>query len=297
MAQLWFKFWAKDYLADGKVACLSFEQRGILLTLWAYAWEEGSIPSSPEDLAALLRDDASAMRSHCEWLAAFFVPHPSAPSRWVSPRLELERAEADRRGSLARESAKKRWDSHLERMRSHSDGIATALPSQCDLDAGQGQGIGKEIPPIVPPRGDAKPRSPRGRSYGLVMSAMDPETREEFLRAWNGYPTQGWNFETKAWADRRRNQEGTAKRYVEILAHNQIPTPHGPRLTARDLTDLTLFFVASRKRTAERKSEHLNVPSIENFYSAVDGVKANPWQNAASAWLASLLQQEVAHVG
>jgi len=149
------------------------------------------------------------------------------------------------------------------------------------------------------PCGDAasapSPRSkaPRGRSFGLVMSSMPEEVRGEFLRAWEGYPTEAWNFETKTMAPRRRNQEGTAKRYMEILEHNRIRTPWGDRLTAKDLTDLTLFFVAARKRHAIAKSEHLNVPGIENFFSSIDGPKSNPWQNAANAWLASLASVKV----
>ena len=116
---------------------------------------------------------------------------------------------------------------------------------------------------------------------------MSEEVRKEFLRAWDGYPAEGWNFETKNWARRRLNQEGTAQRFVEILEHNTVATPHGPKLTAVDLADLTLFFVAARRRHAERKSEHLNVPCIENFFSTMDGPKASPWKNAVAAWIQS----------
>jgi hypothetical protein len=116
---------------------------------------------------------------------------------------------------------------------------------------------------------------------------MPPGIREEFLRAWDGYPIEAWNFETKSMASRRRNQEGTAKRFMEILEHNRIATPWADRLTAKDLADITLFFVAARKSHAEHRSEHLNVPAIENFYNTVEGPKANHWQNAASAWLTS----------
>lgn len=134
----------------------------------------------------------------------------------------------------------------------------------------------------------AESRAPRGRSYCLTLSSMPQGTREEFLRAWDGYPTEAWNFETKSMASRRRNQEGTAKRFMEILQHNRIATPWADRLTAKDLADITLFFVAARKSQSERRSEHLNVPAIENFYNTIEGPKANHWQNAASAWLTSL---------
>lgn len=127
------------------------------------------------------------------------------------------------------------------------------------------------------------------------MSSMPEAVRLEFLRAWEGYPTEAWNFETRTMASRRKNQEGTAKRFLEILEHNQIPTPFGPKLTAHDLTELTLFFVAARRRHAAAKSEPLNVPCIENFYSTVDGPKANAWQNAATAWLSWLASEAKRH--
>lgn len=281
MAQLWFKFWSKDYLADAKIAMLSYERRGILQTLWAYAWEEGSIPSDPELLGGLLRIDANAMRTHCDWIATFFVKHPSDPTRLVSPRLELERVDVDLRGAKARESAKKRWDKHLDSMRSHSEGNAKAMRRQCVSHASQSQSTESTNPPTPLAGG----RKPKGRSYGLTLTSMAEDVRGQFLRAWGAWPTQAWHSDQKVWGRRRTNQEGAAKRFQEILEHNTVATPRGPKLTAVDLADVALFFVGARQRHAERTSTHLNVPTIENFFSTVERDKANPWQNAAAAWI------------
>lgn len=156
---------------------------------------------------------------------------------------------------------------------SPSPSTATATPPSAGAEG--------QLQPMPP----KKARPPRGRNYSLTLTSMDEAVRREFLRAWDGYPAEGWNFQTKGWARRRLNQEGTAQRFVEILQHNQIKTLRGDRIDAEALADITLYFVAARRRHAERKGEPLNIPCIENFFSAVDGAKANPWQNAASAWL------------
>lgn len=139
MAQLWFKFWAKDYLGDGKVGCLSYEKRGILQTLWAYAWEEGSIPSDPCLIAELLKLSQSVVKKkHIGWIQDFFVPQPENSARLISPRLELDRMDADEKGSKARESALKRWSGR--NANASADAMRTDMPQPCVQHAGQGQG-------------------------------------------------------------------------------------------------------------------------------------------------------------
>lgn len=175
MAQLWFKFWAKEYLADAKVRCLTYEQRGILQTLWAFAWEEGGVPSDPATLGVMLGIPAKAMRSHCGWIGRFFVPHPSDPSKMISPRLEMDREEADNKGSKARESALQRWNKRKANVDANAspnaspNAMRTHVPTQCEQvcvsDAGQGQGTESTTPP-TPPRGEPKPK--RGPRKGKI---------------------------------------------------------------------------------------------------------------------------------
>lgn len=160
MAQLWFKFWAKDYLGDGKVRTLTYEQKGILQALWSLAWEEGGIPSDPDQLANMLGIPAKAVRTHSVWICRFFVQSLSDPSKMVSPRLELERAEADSRGSKARESAFRKWEKFYAN--AHANGDANAdenavhsdMPKPCVLHAGQGQG--QKLLTPTPSRGSGK---------------------------------------------------------------------------------------------------------------------------------------------
>lgn len=188
MAQLWFKFWAKEYLADTKVRCLSYEQRGILQTLWAFAWEEGSIPGDPAMLGNMLGLPAKAMRTHCEWIPRFFVANPSDPTRMISPRLELDRAEADAKGSKARESALQRWnkrDANAYANASNSD-EQTQCVDPCVSHAGQGQGQKELITTPLPPKGgtEQKPKRSR-RSQEEILSPFPAEVRLVLKGLWS----------------------------------------------------------------------------------------------------------------
>lgn len=174
MAQLWFKFWAKEYLADAKVRCLTYEQRGILQTLWAFAWEEGSIPSDESTLGTMLGIPAKAMRTHMQWVNRFFHPSIEDASRLISPRLELDRAEADAKGSKARESALARWSK--VNANAYADASNPDMPPQCDnpcVDhAGQGQG--HELIKTPTPSGPGKPkREPKPKVLGDWPPELD----------------------------------------------------------------------------------------------------------------------------
>lgn len=173
MAQLWFKFWAKEYLSDSKVRRLSYEQRGILQALWAFAWEEGSIPSDINELGNMLGLPAKAMRTHYEWITRFFIPSESDASKLVSPRLEMDRIEADAKGSKARESALQRWskrnaNASPDAMRTHEQ---TECDTPCVSHAGQGQ---KEITTPLPPAGG---RQRKRRSREEITSGYPEQVR------------------------------------------------------------------------------------------------------------------------
>jgi uncharacterized protein YdaU (DUF1376 family) len=165
MAQLWFKFWAKEYLADAKVRSLTYDKRGILQTLWAFAWEEGSIPADHEALGMMLGIPAKAMRTHCEWISRFFVADPSDSSRLVSPRLEMDREEADAKGSKARQSALQRWSKR--NANAYANALPTDMQTQCEQvcvsHAGQGQGTEKESTPSTTSQGSRGTKAKKAR--------------------------------------------------------------------------------------------------------------------------------------
>ena len=165
MAQLWFKFWAKEYLADAKVRALTYEKRGILQTLWAFAWEEGSIPADHEALGMMLGIPAKAMRTHCEWISRFFVADPSDSSRLVSPRLEMDREEADAKGAKARQSALQRWSKR--NANAYANALPTDMQTQCEQvcvsHAGQSQSTEKESTPSTTSQGSRGTKAKKAR--------------------------------------------------------------------------------------------------------------------------------------
>ena len=197
MAQLWFKFWAKEYLADAKIRSLTYEQRGILQTLWGFAWEEGSIPSDMKQVGMMLGIHANAMRTHSEWIARFFVVDPSDESKLLSPRLELDRMEADSRGAKARESALYRWsERNANAMRQgmpklcerNANAMRQGMPKLCEHDAGQGQGQGTASLPPTPLSSATgkKVREKKGSAAAMILN--DPEANRRFQEAWQIHP-------------------------------------------------------------------------------------------------------------
>lgn len=152
MAQLWFSFWANEYLSDGKIRVLTYEKRGILQTLWAFAWNDGSIPSDPEELGVMLGIPTKTMRSHCEWITKFFIPHHALDGRMVSPRLEIERIRIEAKGAKASDSARVRWDKQRN-ANAYANASETHMRTPCVDHATQTQ---KEITNPLPPTGSGE---------------------------------------------------------------------------------------------------------------------------------------------
>ena len=176
MAQLWFKFWSKEYLADAKIRALTYEQRGMLQTLWSFAWEEGSIPSDMKQVGMMLGVHTNAMRTHSEWISRFFVTDPSDSSKLLSPRLELDRAEADSRGSKARESAMQRWS------KSHANALPTQCEGGCESHAGQGQGKLKTT---------TAPAGRKRRNKDQVLHGFSPDVQRVVRELYPIWPKEG----------------------------------------------------------------------------------------------------------
>ncbi len=132
---LWFKIYAAETLSDERFQGWTVDERGAWFTLLLTAWREGSIPGDQTSLARLLHVDASAMRLLWSAIGDRFVPHPDFPGRLTSPRLEMEREEAEKLREKKSEAGKKgatsRWETekkrHSKRMRVPSVNGATAM--------------------------------------------------------------------------------------------------------------------------------------------------------------------------
>jgi hypothetical protein len=92
----WFKIYAAETLSDSNFQGWNQEERGAWFSLLLVCWREGSIPSDLSSLGRLLHLDGTDMRRVWSAIGSRFVEHLDHPGRLTSPRLEMEREEAER---------------------------------------------------------------------------------------------------------------------------------------------------------------------------------------------------------
>jgi hypothetical protein len=163
----WFKVYAAETLSDSNFQGWTIEERGAWFTLVLVCWREGSIPGDQTSLAKLLHVDGGGMRSLWSAIGSRFIEHLDHPGRLTSPRLEMEREEAERlvskRAEAGKRGATSRWSKgnqrHSNRMRLSSAGNATAM-------ANDGDQIRTE-------------QNSTEQSIGLVLSKDEWRTRRE----------------------------------------------------------------------------------------------------------------------
>jgi uncharacterized protein YdaU (DUF1376 family) len=129
----WFPFYAADWLTDEQVVVMSLAARGAYITLLAYHWREGSIPSDTEALRKLVGADQSEWPDLWTEMLGAFSEH--APGRLVNPRLsrmlKSDRASAEHRVEHARTAAKARWSQRVNAP-SMPDACSNMLPSESE---------------------------------------------------------------------------------------------------------------------------------------------------------------------
>lgn len=91
-AHVWFPMYCRDWLADGKVRGCTGAQRGILVDLWCYQWQDGQLPN---DLSALCRMLGSVEPSDVQHVVALFFEATSDGLFLRSPRLFREQKQAE----------------------------------------------------------------------------------------------------------------------------------------------------------------------------------------------------------
>lgn len=280
MAQLWFSFWANEYLSDGKIRVLSYEKRGILQTLWAFAWSDGSIPSDPEELGMMLGIPAKAMRTHCDWIARFFESHPGLPGRLVSPRLELERERIEKKGAKASESARVRWERsrNANASETHQEGICerNANASETDMRIGcvghATQTQSKETTKPLPLSGQGRAKASKGEDLGNY-----PDELRESLSRWRALLS--W-MKTPEIAD----QFPAEKRYVAAGAGTTEATwkawekrmqarVQGHAVTHGDMAQAIGSWEQAKRRKAEQGVQ-LSAPMLPTLINSDDFVDA-----------------------
>jgi uncharacterized phage protein (TIGR02220 family) len=109
-----FQFYPGDFLSDENVICMSFEERGIYITLLSNCWIQGSIPADHNKLEKLLPgiNDPSSLNNVLER----FNEMPGNPDRLINNRLEKEREKQDNfrdsKSESGKRGAEKRWENH-----------------------------------------------------------------------------------------------------------------------------------------------------------------------------------------
>lgn len=51
----WFPFYVDAYETDEKVRRLTYEERGVYLSMLCWQWREGSLPGRPQDVAVIMK--------------------------------------------------------------------------------------------------------------------------------------------------------------------------------------------------------------------------------------------------
>ena len=288
----YFPMYAQELLADGDFSVWTPAERGCWLTLSARCWVDGFIPSDLEILGRLCGEtDAKAMLKYWTSIASKFLPHPTLPDKFISPRIEHERdlsvKRAEKLSARGKAGATQRWKDKND-MLEHSLSISQAMLINAPQTHPQSNN-NNPLPPsgfsdvevVVPAKTIG--HKPKGRDFGIGELDLPDSMVQAFNRAWKGWPTKGWNFDTKSEAPRRIQKELALKRFEEIIRFNHITKADGSRLTEEELAEATLAWVKIRIREAGGGIP--NVPCIANFFSSVQGQK-NPWKDAVLAFFA-----------
>lgn len=103
----WFPFYPGDYLSSSRVARMTLEEQGAYLRLLCYQWQDGSIPSDPDERARLLAVPGEAQARLWPRLEPCFEENEDG--NLVNPRLQQERQTAlNRKRKLSRAGRKGR---------------------------------------------------------------------------------------------------------------------------------------------------------------------------------------------
>ena len=125
-----FQFYARDFLTDINVQLMSMEERGIYITLLAFAWLENGVPNDITVLSRLCGNPKDFEQSIQNVIKCFY----EQDGRLYNRRMESIRLEQKEKRAKASEAGKKgaqvRWQSDGKAMatplQSHSTATATA---------------------------------------------------------------------------------------------------------------------------------------------------------------------------
>jgi len=173
-----FQFYPGDFLSDENVISMTFEERGIYITLLCSCWIQGSIPADPSKILRLLpgfTGDELPMI-----IMDRFQEMEGNPERLINNRLEKERQKQEDFREIKSESGKrgaqKRWENH-EKKPSDSATLGNRPSNGCAI--------------VLPMAKNSSSVFSLQSSSSLNLNTH--EIYENFEQDWNLYPRKAGN--------------------------------------------------------------------------------------------------------
>lgn len=179
-----FLFYVKDWASSRRVQAMSYDERGRYLEMLIEQWQTGSLPATPEDIAALFGDTEAGWKRAWPQLSPCFSKR-LRDGRLVNPKLEAVRRERHRyqksQAASGLRGARARWRAH-------------------------GKPIGS---PSKPNGGSMANDGPDLISSDLISSDLTvPDLKQRFEAFWQIYPRKvGKDAAWRAWRKRRPTPE------------------------------------------------------------------------------------------
>lgn len=223
MASPWFRFFPKDYLGDTKVRVLTHQEKGILLDLWCYCAQDGSVPSDPAQLARLLKVSTREVSKALSVLRPFFQEEGGA---LVSVRLSNEIARYDEVVEKRKQAGSKGGSKRVANAQANASTQAQAELKSCLTEPEPEPEPEKDYP--LAPRGAPAPSAPvdpprrKRRSKEEILSPYGEDVKRvvsELMPVWPGF------HDPEEQKPIRFNRAAFALRVSEILAKHKNATP------------------------------------------------------------------------
>ena len=266
---------------------MNWAARGLYRELMDECWLKGSVPSTVDGIAEMFGVDPSEIDPLLpQIIRCFKVTNGSMVSLFI----EEIRTETDARRVI---QANRRLgkDKHGEpRLSTVNPGEPqTTAPNQSEVEEKRREekreketttttltGVSQPLP-LEEPKKVKAPAKPKGKDFGIGALDLPQNLVDAFDRVWDGWPSKGWNYQTRTAAPRRINRELSLTRFSEIVQFNHVQKADGSRLTAEELADAALAWMG--KRIRENPGAPPCIPCIGNFFSCVAGEK-HQWKDS-----------------
>jgi len=185
-----FQFYASDTLADEDFMFATMSERGLLISMMAYAWANGSVPRAPDLLArAIGSTEAEVNTAMTDRVLAQFRDCPTRPGFLEHPDLARQRREMEHRARVKTDAGKAgasgRWRKAKSEggasteVDSETSPMADAAQTQCERKA---HAMRSQCSPEES-RGEVR-RGETNREEPACSRAREIHPEDEFVRSY-----------------------------------------------------------------------------------------------------------------